>query len=617
MDGEIKGRILGFFLLLWIQATGAIATPQVLRMETPVAPPAWALLEIELIRAQTRACSEFFARYFDARGYLLCVERWGGDDGPDDAIESLNDWPILHALGAGDEVLEMYKRAWEGHLRQYTAAKTTAVPFARDGMYYKEFPVMFDWLHNAEGLRVFNLQGLSDPYDGDFQRRVRRYAGFYLNEDPQAPNYDPQHRIIRSMFNGSRGPLLRRATALDWAGDPIEVEGRFRLRHGERNYQEMLAHFEDYTDIVGDHPQNLAATTLALNAYMLAGEEKYRDWLLEYVDAWRQRMRANGDIIPTKIGLDGRLGGPEGKWYGGVYGWGFSVIVPQNGATAHRNTHYLGLLGFGNALLLTGDLSYAEPWGRMIDAINANKRKADGRWQYPSMHGDQGWYAYGDSPYKIGAREIYYWTLRPRDRARLSGDGWLSFLDGDSPDYPERALRAEFGRVRRRVEAMRRDLTTADTRLSDDPMVYNPAAVGKLVQLMLGGLPPGMPLIGGPLHCRVRYFDPLRRRAGVPPDVAALVESMGPEETTLFLVNINQVETRTLIIQGGAYGEHQFVSATLEGSTQPVQEAFITVRLEPGAGGRLKLQTQRYANRPTLSFPWDRGWLLPQKEQPN
>ena len=61
---------------------------------------------------------------------------------------------------------------------------------------------------------------------------------------------------------------------------------------------------------------------------------------------------------------------------------------------------------------------------------------------------------------------------------------------------------------------MRRDLTTADTRLADDPMVYNPATVDKLVQLMLGGLPPGMPLIGGPLHCRVRYFDPLRRRAG-------------------------------------------------------------------------------------------------------
>ena len=83
----------------------------------------------------------------------------------------------------------MYKLAWEGHLRQYTEARTVEVPFAREGMYYKEFPIMFDWFHNAEGLTVFNLQGLSDPYDAAFGRRVRRYAGFYMNEDPQAPNY--------------------------------------------------------------------------------------------------------------------------------------------------------------------------------------------------------------------------------------------------------------------------------------------------------------------------------------------------------------------------------------------------------------------------------------------
>ena len=58
-----------------------------------------------------------------------------------------------------------------------------------------------------------------------------------MNEDPGAPNYDPKHKIIRSLFNGSRGPLLRKATALDWAGDPIEVENRFRLGHGERSYE--------------------------------------------------------------------------------------------------------------------------------------------------------------------------------------------------------------------------------------------------------------------------------------------------------------------------------------------------------------------------------------------
>src|SRR5438132_9045040 len=71
----------------------------VVRVTTPAPPPEWALLERELLRANAAACEAFFARYFDDRGYLECVERWGGDDGPDDAIENCDDWPHLHALG--------------------------------------------------------------------------------------------------------------------------------------------------------------------------------------------------------------------------------------------------------------------------------------------------------------------------------------------------------------------------------------------------------------------------------------------------------------------------------------------------------------------------------------
>ena len=56
-------------------------------IETPMSPPGWALLERQLIETNTAACREFFEKYFDERGYLLCVERWGGNDGPDDAIE--------------------------------------------------------------------------------------------------------------------------------------------------------------------------------------------------------------------------------------------------------------------------------------------------------------------------------------------------------------------------------------------------------------------------------------------------------------------------------------------------------------------------------------------------
>ena len=576
-------------------------------VDTPVEAPTWALLQRQLLQAQTQAGVEFFQRYFDERGYLRCVLRWGGDDGPDDAIESLEGWPVLHALGAPDTVLQMYKKAWEGHLQQYTRARTSHVPFARQGMYYREFPVMFDWLHNAEGLKVFNLQGLSDPYDRAFQHRVTRYADFYTGADSTAPNYDPQQRLIRSMFNGSKGPLMRPATALDWAGDPIEIEGRFKPRHGERNYAEMLAHFEDYTDIVGDHPQNLGATTLAFNAYALTGRDRYRQWLLEYVDAWRQRTLANGGVIPTKIGLDGRIGGPQGKWYGGVYGWGFTVVVPQNGQLSNRNTHYMGLTGFANALLVTGDLSYTEVWSRMIDTINAQAREVDGQTLYPHMYGDEGWYAYGTSPYAHGALELYYWSMGEKDRRRLGAGGWLGFLEGRQPTYPESVLRSDLNRVAHRVEAMRQDPTTPDTRLSDDPMVYNPVWVGHLVQLMLGGPPPGAPLIGGPLHCRVRYFDPAGQRAGVPPDVAALVERLGPDSAAINLVNTHAEEVRLVVVQGGAYGEHRILAVTHQGTETPVQGTHFTVRLGPGAGGRLHLRMQRYAHRPTLTFPWDRS----------
>ncbi len=77
-------------------------------IDTPMAPAAWASLERELLRANTQACLEFLDHYFDQRGYLLCVERWGGDDdGPDDAIANLTDWPVLHALGAPKVICQL------------------------------------------------------------------------------------------------------------------------------------------------------------------------------------------------------------------------------------------------------------------------------------------------------------------------------------------------------------------------------------------------------------------------------------------------------------------------------------------------------------------------------
>jgi hypothetical protein len=595
----------GIAVALAAACAGPVAAQEkVLRVTSPMSPPAWALLERRVLDASSEACGEFYRKYFDERGWLLCVERWGGDDGPDDAIENCNDWPILHALGGSDEVRRLYLKAWEGHLRQYTRAKTTDVPFARDGMYYKEFPVMFDWLHHAEGLTVFQMQGLSAPKDAQYLTRARRFAGFYLNEDAGAPNYDPKHRIIRSLFNGSRGPLLRKATALDWAGDPIEVKNRFDLRHGERSYEEMLAHFKDYNDVVGDHPQNLMATSLALTAYAGSGEAKYRDWILEYAGAWRQRVLDNDGIIPTNVGLDGKTGSAAGgKWYGGVYGWGFTVEVPQTRQMAHRNNHYLGLNGFGNAYLLTGDDRWIDPWRKMIDKVNARGKKgANGAMTYPHMYGDQGWYNFTAEKYKHGAEEIWYWSMRDDDRAHLQQDGWVAFLGGKNPDYPEQLLRQDLETIRRKVAAMRADTTTPDTRLADDPMRLNPATAANLVRLAMGGIHQGNRTLT--LHARVRYFDPDRRRPGLPPDVAALVEKLAADETVLTVVNVSPVHARRVIVQAGAYGEHQFTTAAAGETKLAVNGKRLEVVLEPGTGTRIALGTKRYAHRPTLDWPW-------------
>ena len=573
-------------------------------VNTPQAPPTWALLERELIKAQTSACERFFSKYFDERGYLRCLPRWGGNDGSDDAIENLAGWPVLHALGASDSILEMYKLGWEGHILQYTEAKTVEVELAREGMLYKEFPVSLDWFHHGESMSVFNLQGLSDPEDGAFLTRVRRYAGLYMDEDPTAKNYDPEHKIIRSMFNGSGGPLLRKATALDWAGDPFDFVDRYDPAHGERDWPEMLAHFEEYTDVVGDHPINLAATTLAVNAFIATGDEKYRDWLLEYVDAWVKRAADNDGILPSNIGLDGTIGGEtDGKWYGGCYGWGFTVVVPQTGELSNRNALYRGVAGFGNALLITGDLSYIDVWRTMLNTVNSNSKVVDGETQYPHMYGDDGWYGFDSEPYNQGAIDTYYWSMDEADRKYVPETDWLNYLDGNNPEFPVSTMLEEFDTIRQKMKGVDEDTMSTDTRLSDNTLKFNTANQTSLTQLMMGGL---TPRYGEALHARVRYFDPINRRAGIPEDVAALVGNLTDETTTLSLVNVSPVESRKLIVQAGAYGEHEITSVVIDGETRSINKAFFSIELKPGTGTTLVIKHDRYANQPTMTHPWDR-----------
>ena len=71
-------------------------------------------------------------------------------------------------------------------------------------------------------------------------------------------------------------------------------------------------------------------------------------------------------------------------------------------------------------------------------------------------------------------------------------------------------------------------------------------------------------------------------------------------------MNLNPTQPRTVVVQGGGYGEHQIISAAINGKSTPVNARDFTVQLTPGAGAKLSLAMKRYANQPTAKFPWER-----------
>ena len=275
----------------------------------------------------------------------------------------------------------------------------------------------------------------------------------------------------------------------------------------------------------------------------------------------------------------------------------------------HRNTVMAGSWpGFGNAFLVSqGDSGFVSTLRKQLDNLYAQKKVENGRTLLPQMFGDprghkqtgrEEWYQWGPNLHVPQLIDIYLWSLDGRDLERIPAEGWIGYLEGKDASYPEKALRADLEHVRSNVVEMEEDDTTADTRLADYLMGFNPAATDALAKLTLGSS-----LTGNiwTLHARVRYFDPARNRPGLPENVAALVEKFDAGSVTLTLVNTSAAEARDVTVQAGAYAEHQFL--TVNG--QPVNGPSVRVHLAPGAGGRLECKVKRYANQPTLKLPWD------------
>ncbi len=609
-----------------------------------VNPPAWAPLERRLIDDESQAVFVFVSHYVRSGGTLIW--RTSGSASPDDSYESFYNYPLLYALGGDDRLRDISFTEWNAMTRQLTN-------FFH--MMREEYSRQDDWFHHGEGNMYFYLLGLVDPTDYELVDRARRFAGFYMNEDPAAPNYDAKLKIIRSPRTGSAGPYLgsaekaspfQMAPGMGVYGLPIEdVPGIEKVSDLEKpgNAQRYGIALEERLYRGGDVATNLSATSLVTNAYLLTGDQKYVDWVKEYVGAWEERTQANGGIVPDNVGLSGKVGEYfNGKWWGGYYGWRFPHGYHSVGQAIQ--------IAAANALLLTGDEKYLEMPRSTLDTILAQGKHTDKGFVVPARKETSGWVDFGPMN-NTYLSQLWFMSQSPGDWERVEkvrqADGtdwrrvadthtkedgghdaaWMRFIAGDNPDYPERILSSAAGQVAKRLREMRENwllldeypgvYRRVDPAKTDYTKLYehhwqtqNPVTTEALVQLMLGA--PQMMYNGGLLHASVRYFDPDKQRPGIPRDVAALVTRVERERTVLQLVNLSLFETRRVIVQAGTFGEHNFTTVKYQRlekngpaeQTVDVNSKFFQVALEPGCGVTLDMGVRRYANPPSYAFPW-------------
>ena len=71
----------------------------------------------------------------------------------------------------------------------------------------------------------------------------------------------------------------------------------------------------------GDTVVNLAAAGLALNAWMASGDARFRDWIVQYVGAWREPPPPTMGSYRTMSAPTESWQSARRRWYGGHYGW--------------------------------------------------------------------------------------------------------------------------------------------------------------------------------------------------------------------------------------------------------------------------------------------------------
>jgi hypothetical protein len=550
-------------------------------------PPGWALAQRQLFDLLDGAWRTFARDFTGPDGRLDYHDRLTTRDGVDDFYEVFFNWPQLYLLGGADDLLAQSELHWEGVTKQLTEL----------GMLRDEYERGYDWFHQGESLLLFYFLCMAAPEK--WSERAIRFAELYV--DPAHGNYDPEHRIIRKPHNGSDPereglsdgeyyPWLPKEAQmygfpLNWIlpegapTPPLEADPRLgeqmRLRMGR-----------------GDTAVNLAAAGLVHNALIISGDQRYRDWIAEYIGAWRERTVAAGGILPDNVSPDGEVGGLlEGRPYGAHYGWSW-----PHGWHSVGHAAAVGALA---AAAATGDDSYLDMIRPTIDELIAHGKtmkfsesdsSLKSKWvvqlredvdrpifHVPFRRDDDGWFDYNPMTLPVPVA-VWHHSAAASDRERLERlrelagydwsvvrsfrskeeahheEAWFTFLAGDDPDYPEHILAAAQAQARHRLARMERyrgmDVPEADIHLWQ---LTNPVVTEALVQLTWGG--PQVLYNGGLQQARVRYFDADARRPGLPPSVAALVSSIEPHATVVELINLDPSRARTLIVQAGAFGE--------------------------------------------------------------
>jgi hypothetical protein len=578
-----------------------------------------------LIEQMSQAAIEFVEKYTRKDGTLIWRDEWPGMDGSDDGYEAFLSFPLLYLIGGSEHLLSEGQRLWEAVTRQFTEY----------GQIHNEYDGNYDWMHHGESGTYFHYLCMADPKHVENLKRADRFSKMYMGEDPEAPNYDPDLRMMRSPINGSRGPCFE-MTAEDWSTHR-EVLAHYPAPYGDVPGHEFddPATALDWNDdavfgailktmnermVPGDVPLNLNSTSLIANSFMLTGNEKYQKHIIDYVTAWMDRTELNGGITPDNIGPTGKIGERmNGKWWGGYYGWRW----PHG---AHIVMEAL-LIGAQNAALVSGDLSHLDLARSQLDMLWSNRIEEDGEQKVPSKHGADGWYGYG-RPNPHHYLHLYALSQDGADLNRIkercgpiekwprsggfykagthSPQPWLAGMLGISETYPQDAVEATLNWMNHRLEEIRNDEWKPEEWDVHHWQGLNPVVPEALLQMSMGS--PSPIYHGGLMLARIRYFDPEQARSGLPEGVAALVDSVTEDSATVQLVNTNLNQTRLVTLQAGAFGEHQFTqSEVVEGDqltdNQAIDSNSITVELPPGIEIRIRLGMNRLVNAPTYAFP--------------